>query len=64
MNKKYLRAKDVAEYLSIGRSTVWWLCKNKKLSPIKLSARITVFDIDNVNELLDNTTICTNHDRG
>ena len=49
MKKKYLRAKDVAEYLSIGRSSVWLLSKQNRLTPIKLSERVTVFDIDEVS---------------
>lgn len=49
--KKYLRAKDVASYLSIGVSTVWLYAKEEKLSPIKVSPRVTVFDLDEVNAL-------------
>ena len=44
-----MRAKDVAEYLSIGLSTVWLMSKEQKLKPIKLSPRVTIFlksDID------------------
>ncbi len=59
---KFLRAKDVAQYLSIGKSTVWLLSKNKKLTPIKLSARITVFDIEEVNNLLSNSIIGKTND--
>jgi len=52
VNKKYLRAKDVAEYLSIGLSTVWLYAKEGKLSPRKISNRVTVFDIEELNNLL------------
>jgi len=51
MKQKYLRAKEVAAYLSIGISTVWLYSKQKKLTPKKLSSRVTVFDIDEVNKL-------------
>lgn len=53
MKKKYLRASEVAEYLSIGKSTVWLYAKQGKLTPKKLSSRVTVFDIDDVNKLFD-----------
>ena len=38
-----MRAKEVAEYLGIGLSTVWLMSKEKKLKPIKLSPRVTIF---------------------
>lgn len=44
-----MRAKEVAEYLGIGLSTVWLYAKQGKLKPINLSSRVTVFqksDID------------------
>jgi predicted DNA-binding transcriptional regulator AlpA len=52
VNKKYLRAKEVAEYLSIGLSTVWLYAKEGKLTPKKISNRVTVFDIEELNNLL------------
>lgn len=53
VNKRYLRAKEVAEYLSIGLSTVWLYASQGRLAAKKLSPRVTVFDIDEVNRLLD-----------
>lgn len=53
MSKKYLRAKEVAEYLGIGLSTVWLYVAQKKLPSKKLSARVTVFNIDDVEKLFD-----------
>lgn len=52
MNTKYLRALDVSKYLSIGKSTVWLYAKQGKLTPIKISSRVTVFDINEVNKLI------------
>lgn len=52
MNVKYLRAANVAKYLNIGKSTVWLYAKQGKLTPKKLSSRVTVFDIDEVNKLI------------
>jgi len=55
--KKYLRAKETAKYLSIGLSTVWLYAKQGKLTPKKLSERVTVFDIDEVNALIENVEV-------
>jgi len=51
--KKYLRAKETAEYLSIGLSTVWHYAKIGKLTPKKISSRVTVFSVDEINNLLE-----------
>lgn len=51
--KKYWRAKELAEHLGIGISTVWLYAKQGKLNPRKLSSRVTVFDIEEVNKLFD-----------
>lgn len=55
--KKNLRAKGVAEYLSIGLSTVWLYVKQGKLHPHKISERVTVFSIDEVNELINSDEV-------
>ena len=54
MGTRTVRAKEVANYLSIGLSTVWHYARIGKLTPIKLSSRVTVFSMDEVNALLDN----------
>ena len=49
INKENMRAKEVAEYIGIGLSTVWLYAKQGLLKPINLSPRVTVFkksDID------------------
>jgi len=55
--KKYLRAKETAQYLSIGLSTVWLYAKQGKLTAKKISARVTVFDIDEINNLFNNAEV-------
>ena len=45
------RAKELAEYLGIGLSTVWKWAKDGKIKPHNLSKGVTVFDINEV--LLD-----------
>ena len=49
--KKFLRAKEVAKYLGIGLSTVWLYAKKGKLTPRKISDRVTVFSIEEVERL-------------
>jgi predicted DNA-binding transcriptional regulator AlpA len=50
--KKYMRAKEVAKYLGIGASTVWLYAKQGKLTPKKISPRVTVFTIDEIDSIL------------
>jgi len=38
-----MRAKETAKYLGIGLSTVWLYAKQGKITPIKLSERVTIF---------------------
>ena len=51
MSKKYLRAKEVAEFCGIGLSTVWLYAKQGKLTPKRVSPRVTVFDVAEVEAL-------------
>jgi len=56
-SKKYLRARGVAEYLGIGLSTVWLYAKEGKLHPKKISNRVTVFCVDDINNLIENDEV-------
>ena len=49
--KQRYRAKEVAEYLGIALSTVWLFAKQGKLTPIKMSPIVTVFDIKEIEAL-------------
>jgi len=50
---KYMRAKQLAEYFGISLSTVWRYAKEGKIKPIKLSSRVTVFDVEAIkNDLI------------
>ena len=42
---KFMRAKELAKHLGIGLSTVWFYSKQGKIKPIKLSERVTVFNV-------------------
>ena len=39
-----LRAKEASEYLRVGLSTIWLYAKQGKITPIKLSTRVTLFE--------------------
>ncbi len=52
-HKKYYRAKEVAQMFGIGLTTVWLYARQGKITPKKLSERVTVFDIDEVKEALN-----------
>lgn len=53
--KKFLRAKEVAEYMGIGLSTVWLYASNGTLTPKKISPRVTVFSIEEIDNLIENS---------
>lgn len=53
METKYLRAKEMAKYLNIGLSTVWLYAKQGKLTPKKLSERVTLFSVEEADNLFN-----------
>jgi len=57
VKKHYYRAPEVALYLGIALSTVWLYAKQGKLTPKKLSSRVTVFSIDEIESLLINVEV-------
>lgn len=52
-NKKFYRSKELAKILGIGLSTVWLYAKSKRITPIKISDRVTVFSIDEINKVFN-----------
>ena len=40
---EYFREKEASKYLGVGVSTVWLYSKQGKITPIRLSARVTVW---------------------
>ena len=38
-----MRAKQASKYLGVGLSTIWLYAKQGKITPIKLSERVTIF---------------------
>ena len=55
--KKYMRAKEVSNYMGIGLSTVWMYSSQGKITPKKLSARVTVFSIEEIDNLINNVEV-------
>lgn len=51
--KQMYRAKELAQFLGIGLSTVWLYAKKGKITPKKISTGVTVFDIDEVLQKLE-----------
>ncbi|MDD3598066.1 AlpA family phage regulatory protein [Sulfuricurvum sp.] len=52
--EKFLRVKDVADMLSIGKSTVWLYTKTGKLpQPIKLSPGVTVWKLSEIEQFIN-----------
>ena len=52
--KTLFRAKELAQYLGIGISTVWLYAKQGEISAIKISKGVTIFEI---NEVLTNLAL-------
>lgn len=52
-NKKFYRAKELSKLLGIGLSTIWLYSKQKKITPIKISERVTIFSIDEINRVFN-----------
>ena len=46
MEKRYYRAKELANYLGVSVTTVWNYAKAGLITPIKLTSQATVFDIN------------------
>jgi len=53
MRQDYLRAKEAAKYLGVGLSTIWLYAKQGKLSPIKLSERVTIFKKEDLDTFIN-----------
>lgn len=56
IDKQYYRASEACIYLGISRSGLWLYAKQKKLNPIKLTARVTVFAKNDLDKFVENAT--------
>ena len=59
MKPKYIRAKEVASFLGIGLSTVWHYSKIGKLTPKKVSSRVTLFSLEEIEKLVSGDEVET-----
>lgn len=50
--KENFRAKEAATYTGLALSTIWLYARQGRLSPIKLSPRITVFKKEDLDRLI------------
>ncbi len=50
--KQNYRAAEAAEYLGVAKSTIWLYASQGKLSPVKLSPRITVFKKEDLDRFV------------
>lgn len=55
VGKRMLRAKEVAANYGIGLSTVWYFSKQKLITPIKVSEKVTVFNVKELDEFFGYT---------
>lgn len=55
--QKYMRAKEMAKYLGIGLSTLWLYNKQGRISSKKISERVTVFEVTEVEKALFGSVI-------
>lgn len=52
-NVEHMRAKQAAKYLGVGLSTIWLYAKQGKITPIKLSERVTIFKKEDLDNLIN-----------
>ena len=49
---KYMRAKQLAQHFGIGLSTIWLYTRQGKITANKISERVTLFDVVEVEKAL------------
>lgn len=54
---KYLRAEHITRLYPIGKSTIWLWAKQGKLTPIKISKGVTVFESNEVEALFNGSKV-------
>lgn len=52
-----LRPKEASKYLGIGLSTLWLYARQKKLNPIKLSKKVTIFKKSDLDEYINSCVL-------
>jgi len=54
---RYLRPKEVCEYMSIGLTSLHRLAKDGKLTKIKLSPKMTMFDREEIDKFMADSCV-------
>jgi excisionase family DNA binding protein len=52
MLSNFLRPKEAGRYMGVGIATVWKLARDGKLTKIKLSTKVTLFDRREIDKLM------------
>lgn len=52
VSPKFMRAKELAKHLGVGLSTIWLWNKQKKITALKISSNVTVFNVEDVEKSL------------
>lgn len=55
--KKYLRAREIKENYGIPLSTLWLYAKQGKITPKKISARVTVFAVAELEAFINSVEV-------
>ena len=50
--KKFMRASELANHLGVGKSTIWKWVADGKITSKKISERVTVFEVAEVEKAL------------
>lgn len=50
--EEYKRAKQAAQYMGVGVSTIWLFTKQGKIKAIKLSDRVTIWSKKSLDEFI------------
>jgi len=58
-HRRMVRAKQAAVMFSIGESTLWLFAKQGKLNPIKVSARVTLWPVDQLESFFGSPQVAT-----
>jgi len=57
--KKYMRAKEVSVFLGIGIATVWRYARDKKIKAKRLSERVTVFEVADIENFVNSVEVAS-----
>lgn len=52
-----MRAKQASKYLGVGLSTIWLYAKQGKITPVKLSERVTIFKKSDLDTFIESNKV-------